>query len=97
MWDETAVATIKAAAGVRIKSEPEKPIEPDDPIVDVPETNDPNLGNSTNGNVQEQPINKDEKNIVKTSDDTLIEVYGIMTVITVLGLLVLKKGKHMSR
>lgn len=97
MWDETVVAAIKAAAGVRIKLEPEKPIEPDDPIVDVPETNDPNLENGTNGNVQEQPIDKDEKNVVKTSDDTLIEVYGIMTVITVLGLLVLKKGKHMSR
>ena len=97
MWDETVVAAIKAAAGVRIKLEPENPIEPDDPIVDVPETNDPNLENGTNGNVQEQPIDKDEKNVVKTSDDTLIEVYGIMTVITVLGLLVLKKGKHMSR
>lgn len=93
MWDDAAVLTIKAAAGVRIKQEPENP-GTDDPVVDNPEINDSNPGINIDGNNQENPIDENENNVVKTSDESLGEIYAIMAVVAVLALVVFRKREN---
>lgn len=91
-WDDVAVAAIKAAAGVRVKQEPENP-GIDDPVVDNPETNNPNPEINID---EKKPIDKDVNNIVKTSDEAFVEIYAGMAVIALLALNVFRK-KNVSK
>lgn len=88
MWDDAAVATIKDAAGVRIKQEPENP-GTENPEIDNPEINNPGINNDENNH--EKPVDKEVENIVKTSDEASVEIYALMAVVTVLALIIFRK------
>lgn len=89
LWDDEAVAKIKAASGVRpivLPEEPGKDDPKDPPIVDVP---DPNPEPETPNVSDNPPVNS----IPKTSDNSMIGTWIIITGLSAVNLFVISKRR----